>query len=188
MKTISIIIITWNQLDYIKDCLYALQIFINDNQVEVFVVDNGSSDGTLEFIRRTFKNIIIIENKTNKGVSCARNQGLRKATGKYILILDNDTIANNEAIDGMQHFLQEHPAVGLCSCRLKDNEGHIQNSAKSFPGRGVKLRNIINSKGEAFNTSESNELMEPVYVIGACQMFRREIIDQIGLIDEDIFY
>ena len=102
--------------------------------------------------------------------------------------MDNDTIANNEDIYGMYHFLQEHPAVGLCSCRLKDKEGNIQNSAKSFPGIGVKLRNIINRKGESFNTSESNQLMEPVYVIGACQMFRREIIDQIGLIDENIFY
>ena len=189
MVQLSIVIITWNQLSYLQDCLCSLQPVMQREDVEVIVVDNGSEDGTCQYLTVNYPQIYLHINDCNKGVAYARNRGLELAQGKKVLFLDNDTVVNENAISGMEIYLDEHSKVGLCACRLVDSNSQIQDSFKPFPGLWLKIKNVLGiTKTNAPNLQTVTSPIEPVYVIGACQMIRREVIERIGLLDENIFY
>ena len=188
MKQLSIIIITCNGLGFLTRCLASLHDFISDPSCEVIIVDNGSTDGTLDFLHENYPQLQLIANSENRGVAPARNQGIAVAKGEKLLLLDNDTEATSTAINAMIEHLDKHPQVGLCSCRLVDKEGIPQDSCKPYPGLMIKLRNVL---GIGIKTKfEPNEegIIEPLYVIGACQMFPRAIVDKVGMLDDRIFY
>jgi len=189
MVQLSIVIITWNQLSYLQDCLCSLQPVMQREDVEVIVVDNGSEDGTCQYLTVNYPQIYLHINDCNKGVAYARNRGLELAQGKRVLFLDNDTVVNENAISGMEIYLDEHSKVGLCACRLVDSNSQIQDSFKPFPGLWLKIKNVLGiTKTNAPDLQTVTSPIEPVYVIGACQMIRREVIERIGLLDENIFY
>ena len=189
MVQLSIVIITWNQLSYLQDCLCSLQPVMQREDVEVIVVDNGSEDGTCQYLPVNYPQIYLHINDCNKGVAYARNRGLELAQGKKVLFLDNDTVVNENAISGMEIYLDEHSKVGLCACRLVDSNSQIQDSFKPFPGLWLKIKNVLGiTKTNAPDLQTVTSPIEPVYVIGACQMIRREVIERIGLLDENIFY
>ena len=189
MVQLSIVIITWNQLSYLQDCLCSLQPVMQREDVEVIVVDNGSEDGTCQYLTVNYPQIYLHINDCNKGVAYARNRGLELAQGKKVLFLDNDTVVNENAISGMEIYLDEHSKVGLCACRLVDSKSQIQDSFKPFPGLWLKIKNVLGiTKTNAPDLQTVTSPIEPVYVIGACQMIRREVIERIGLLDENIFY
>ncbi len=185
---LSIIIITWNQISYLKECLVSLEKLFDCIEVEIILVDNGSSDGSIEFVNSVYPNIRLIVNNRNKGVAFARNRGIEISKGEFILILDNDTVVNSQAIVGMLDYIQSHHDVGLCSCQLIDHLGNIQESWKEFPGFGLKLKNFFNIETKSNHKSYPNSPFEPFYVIGACQMIRRNVLESVGLLDENIFY
>ena len=189
MVQLSIVIITWNQLSYLQDCLCSLQPVMQREDVEVIVVDNGSEDGTCQYLTVNYTQIYLHINDCNKGVAYARNRGLELAQSKKVLFLDNDTVVNENAISGMEIYLDEHSKVGLCACRLVDSNSQIQDSFKPFPGLWLKIKNVLGiTKTNAPDLQTVTSPIEPVYVIGACQMIRREVIERIGLLDENIFY
>lgn len=189
MVSLSIIILTWNNLNATRLCLGSLVPTMERDDVETIVIDNASSDGTPEAIRREFPQVRLICNSTNRGVAAARNQGFMRAIGNKILILDNDTIANATAIEGMEEYLNNNADVGLCACRLTDIHGNVQPSFRPYPGIVSKLRNLfgIIQNDRGYNLG-SDGTIEPLYVIGACQMMKREAVGQIGVLDEIIFY
>ena len=92
------------------------------------------------------------------------------------------------AINAMSHYLDEHPEVGLCSCRLVDKEGIPQDSCKPYPGLMIKARNVLGIGNKMRYVPSEEGIIEPVYVIGACQMFTHEVVDKVGMLDEHIFY
>lgn len=187
---LSIIIITWNSLELLQDCISSLDVVRQSEDVEILLVDNGSKDDSVSFINQHYPSIKIIELGENKGVAYARNRGIEKSSGEYLLLLDNDTIANEQAIEGMLQFMKNYSDVGVCGCKLMDNN-QVQESYKCYPGIIVKIRNLLNckSKYSVLETAQTNaEVIEPVYLIGACQMISRELINEIGLLDEKIFY
>lgn len=189
MIQLSIVIITWNQLSYLRDCLCSFQPVMQRKDVEVIVVDNGSEDGTCQYLTVNYPQIYLHINDCNKGVAYARNRGLELAQGKKVLFLDNDTVVNENAISGMEIYLDEHSKVGLCACRLVDSNSQIQDSFKPFPGLWLKIKNVLGiTKTNALDLQTVTSPIEPVYVIGACQMIRREVIERVGLLDENIFY
>ena len=188
MTRLSIIIITYNGLGFLTRCLASLHDFINDASCEVIIVDNHSTDGTLDFLRENYPHLQLIANSENRGVAPARNQGIKVATGEKLLLLDNDTEATTTAINAMSDYLDNHPQVGLCSCRLVDKEGVAQDSCKPYPGLMIKLRNVLGIGNKTKYLPNEDGIIEPVYVIGACQMFPRTIVDKIGLLDNKIFY
>lgn len=190
--TLSIIILTCNQRCYTLQLLPMLDEWLKRNPgSELIIVDNGSTDGTAQAVmaspimeRGQGKYIF---NKKNLGVAAGRNCGLKRAKGDYIMILDNDTEVEPEAIDSLMAYLESHPECGLCAPALVSPEGDLQDSAKPFPGLGIKVRHLLH-KGMNVREREAMESGKPEYVIGACQLFRREITDEIGLLDEKIFY
>ena len=188
MTRLSIIIITYNGLGFLTRCLASLQDYIGDPSCEVIIVDNYSTDGTLHFLRENYPHLQLILNSENRGVAAARNQGIAVAKGEKLLLLDNDTEATDEAIDAMSNYLDTHPDVGLCACRLVDKEGIAQDSCKPYPGLMIKVRNVMGIGNKMRYTPNAQGIIEPVYVIGACQMFPRKVAEKVGMLDEHIFY
>ncbi len=188
MKRLSIIIITYNGIGFLTRCLASLATFIAEPSCEVIIVDNYSTDGTLDFLREHYPQLKLILNSENRGVAAARNQGIEVAQGEKLLLLDNDTEANDAAINAMCDYLNAHPEVGLCACRLVDKEGEVQDSCKPYPGLMIKVRNVLGFGNKVRYMPNDDGVIEPVYVIGACQMFTREVVDKVGMLDEHIFY
>lgn len=186
---ISIVVLTCNQRELTLRCLRSLAGIIADKDCEVILVDNGSGDGTTEEVNRRFPTVRTIPLPENKGVAAGRNIGLRAAKGDYLMILDNDTIADRPTILALADYLRRHPEVGLVAPRLVSPTGEVQASFKRFPGLGVKIGNVMRG---AKHTSVSRKIptrdMEPFYLIGAAQMFSRDVYEMAGPLDENIFY
>ena len=187
MTSLSIIILTWNQRNVTTRCLDALYASYGRDEVEIIVVDNGSTDGSADYIESAYPEVRLIRNADNRGVAAGRNCGIRAATGETLLLLDNDTIPNRTAFDAMSLWLDQHPSTGIVTCRLTDADGNLQDSFKPYPGLGIKIKNLMR-RGKNELVQLPPEPFCPDYVIGACQMFRRSLIDRIGWLDENIFY
>ena len=205
---LSVVIITWNSRRDAKSCLDSVIDATTSYLTEVIVVDNGSTDGTLEILESYGERINLVVLKKNNGVAVARNVGMNMAKGEYIWILDIDTVVNKEAVDGMIDYLSSNVNCGICACRLQSESGDIQDSCRRLPYPEHKIRNLLIGKAGRSVLGEKryvamkkqneaqfyhNEIMngepfEPEYVIGACQLFRKTILDEVGFLDERIFY
>ena len=207
-RLISVIIITWNAEQDVKRCIDSVLEATALHPTEVIVVENGSTDMTRAILESYGERINLILLKKNNGVAVARNIGMATAKGEYIWILDVDTIVNREAFDGMAEYLANNPECGICTCRLHSENGDIQDSCRKLPYPRHKIRNLLLAKTGRYafakklheKVKKQNELQfyheelngtapfEAEYVIGACQMFRKKILDEVGFLDEYIFY
>lgn len=189
MGSVSIVIITWNGMRHLQKCLASLASYSKRPGVEIILVDNGSHDGTDQWVRDAYPSVRFVALKENKGVAYARNRGLELAKGDFLLILDNDTVVTETALDGMTRYLEEHPEVGLCGCRLIDSNGIVQESCKKFPGIWEKTANLLYGSRYryAYGKKRMAEPFEPEYLIGACQLIRRQAFEDAGFLDERIF-
>lgn len=189
MKDLSIIILTYNQKALTMRCLESLRPQYYDDGIEIILVDNGSDDGTEAEVRTNFPKVKYLKRENNTGVAAGRNFGLKHASGSLLMLLDNDTIVPAGAIDGLKHYMDSHPKTGLVAPRLTNTEGMIQKSWKDYPGLGVKIKNVLSKgKNDHYASKFVNKELEPFYVIGASQMFRREVLEKTGFLDENIFY
>ncbi|MDR1437098.1 MAG: glycosyltransferase family 2 protein [Candidatus Symbiothrix sp.] len=198
---LSIIIIGYNSWHFLERNLASLAFLLHEPQTEIIYVDNASTDGALAQVRQRYKGIQLIENRKNAGISIARNQGIRKASGKYIWFLDSDTEITETALKTMLKFMDETPAAGLCGCKMYGQDGQVQESCRKFPSLRGKLAaavHILSKKTDgkaktasghshAYNT-DSEKPFEVDYVIGACQLIRKEAQEKTGFLDEHIFY
>jgi hypothetical protein len=191
---VSIVILTWNSRALLEACLAALPAATAPLATEVIVVDNGSLDGTAEMLARR-PEVVTITNPTNRGVAPARNQGLRAAEGEFVALLDVDTVPAPGSFATLIARLRAGPEVGLVGPKLVDPDGRLQYSCRRFP-------TIIDKVCRRLPARLGRALIEDVelrwwdhagvrqvdYVIGACQVIRRTALDQVGLLDERIFY
>lgn len=189
MTHLSVVLISWNGRPYLDRCLRSLS-FLDPQTSELIVVDNGSTDGTSEMVETDFPGVQLLRLSENKGVAYARNRALERATGRYIWILDNDTEVGEEATRGMLAFMDQHPRCGLCACKLIDADGLVQESCKVYPGLGQKVLNLLHGRSYryVYGLRRMERPFEPDYLIGACQMVRRKAFEDVGLLDEHIFY
>lgn len=189
MVSVSIVIITWNGKQHLQKCLASLANYSRRPGVEIILVDNGSLDGTAEWVREAYPDVRFVALDENKGVAYARNRGLELAKGDYLLILDNDTVVTEKTLDGMVRYMEDHPDVGLCGCRLVDANGNVQESCKKFPGVIEKTANLLYGSRYryAYGRKRMSEPFEPEYLIGACQLIRRQAFKDAGYLDERIF-
>lgn len=186
MTRLSVVILTFNQAEATLRCLASLAESINASSDEIIVVDNGSVDATASLVEAAFPHVDYIRLPHNIGVAAGRNRGIAEARGEYILILDNDTIANPEAIEGLMAHLRDNPQCGIAAPRLIYPDGSCQESFKDYPGLMVKLRNVLGRR--PFSPAVPDSIIHPCYVMGACQMMRSALARQIGPLDENIFY
>lgn len=196
---VSVILIGYNSWTFLEKNLASLTFLINDPQAEIIYVDNASSDETLSKIENLYPSIILLKNKENRGVAIARNQGIRIAKGNYLWILDSDTIVNPGAYQGMIQFMDENLEVGLCGCKMYGQDGQIQDSCRRFPSVKEKFSAAIHiirkklhlpsweNKGIYYD-KKVTQPFEVDYVIGACQLIRKEAQKKVGFLDENFFY
>ncbi len=133
LPDVSVIIVNWNTRDMLADCIRSVQQQ-TVARAEVIVIDNCSADGSACMLRELFPEVVLIENRDNRGFAQANNQGLALARGDYLLLLNPDTIILNHAIDTMLDWLGHHPGVGAVGCQVLEAPGVIQRTCFADPG------------------------------------------------------
>lgn len=186
---LSIVILTCNQKALTERCLQSIYDLTLSGQIEIIVIDNGSTDDTDLLISNKYPRVIYHRNDKNNGVASGRNLGVTLSRGTMIMLLDNDTIAEPSTILEMLDYINEHSDIGLLAPCLISPSGQIQRSFKPFPGIGIKLKNFL-SHGQAsqYVPLVPDTPIEPFYVIGAAQLFSRHLFNLIGGLDSRIFY
>ncbi len=194
---LSIIILTWNSEHLLRRCLSSLQANATLNNYKIIIIDNNSTDGTRELLKSidSKDSYQIVFNSHNRGGGAARNQGMKMAKGEYILILDVDTIVTSGAIDKLISYLDNTIKCGLVAAKMTDIDGRLQYTCRTYPTIVSKLlrrtpgkwaRRMLDT--EEMRNWDHASIREVDYVIGACQLIRKSVIDEIGLLDENIFY
>lgn len=210
MLQLSIAIITWNSARHIRECLESVLESTTHLSHEIILVDNGSTDQTREILTsyQELPQLRTIFLPANLGVAGGRNRCIREAQGKYIWLLDVDTVVNQEAVHTMFTYMEAHPECGICGCKLINRYGMVQDSCRRLPSLSYKINNVLSSILNKYSLfavlqkkiDDKNQTQfyrkeiaapDPVeveYLIGACQMIRREVIAEVGELDEHIFY
>src|SRR3990170_171519 len=194
---VSIIIVSWNTRDILRNCLASVFRNILESSCEVIVIDNGSSDGSVGMVQKDFPQVILIKNKENKGFAAANNQGIRIATGRYILLLNSDTIVLGDAISKTIQFADSEPQAAVVGCQILNTDRTIQQSCFMFPSILNMLLAITymykifpRSKylgRERMTWWDHSDLREVDVLKGCFMLVRRESIEQIGVMDEQFF-
>lgn len=202
---ISVIILTWNSEEYINKCIRSVfkDATSSNIKTEVIVIDNGSLDGTYEMLKnlqREYPNIEIIKLDKNYGTTVTRNMGIIKSKGKYIFVLDSDTVLLPGVLPELIKTIEEGERIGIAAPRLIFPDETIQKSCKRFPTAKIKiykflpilkLRNIA-EKEEVYDRAVYQQGFTKVIEVDVCcsaaWMINREAINEIGLLDEKIFY
>jgi GT2 family glycosyltransferase len=196
---ISIVLVSWNTRDLLLACLDSLPDAVGALCADVWVVDNGSTDGSVAAVRvwRPSDAVLpvhVIENERNVGFAAANNQAIVASTGRYILLLNSDTIARPGSIDRLVHFADERPQAGLVGAMLLNPDGSYQGSFADFPSLHSELLSA-SGLGERlfgrwypnYGPSHAQAARQVDYIQGACMLARRAAVEQIGLLDEAYF-
>ena len=191
---LSISVVNWNTRGLLEQCLDSIYANIHGLQFEVFVVDNASIDGSAEMVRERFPQVRLIENEVNVGFAKANNQAIRESRGRYILLLNSDTVVLPRAIGKMVEFMDEHSQTGAVGPMLLNPDGSFQSSYNDFPTLFSELitlvglsRFVYSPYHPSYSPQQSKEVGEVDWVGGGCLLVRREAIDHVGLLDEDYF-
>jgi GT2 family glycosyltransferase len=208
-RQVSIVIVSFNTLALLRDCLASLS---RSNAGDVIVVDNLSHDGSPDMVENEFPTVRLIRNAENGGFAKGSNLGIKKARGDYILLLNSDTIVRPGALDVMTGFLDTNPSSGAVGCRLLNEDGSIQASISNRVGPFTLLLRLLGVSGLIASDRVRRLLsrylgfmlgktirsylapymavdapIEVENISAACLMIRRDVIDQIGLLDERFF-
>jgi GT2 family glycosyltransferase len=191
---ISVIIVTWNSEGHIRNCLESVGNKPSGLSLEIIVVDNLSSDGSVKIIQEFSPSVTLIENQKNLGYAHANNQGIEKSTGRYVLLLNPDTEIRGKALGSMFRFMETNPDIGALGPKLLNPDGSVQPSCREFPGFSTLLwefsglsrlfpesRIFGRWRMGYFGFDRTGEVDQPM---GSCLMLRRKTLEQIGLFDE----
>ncbi|MFH0863618.1 MAG: glycosyltransferase family 2 protein [Candidatus Gottesmanbacteria bacterium] len=201
MVDLSIIIVNFNTKSLLVECLKSLVEATRSINSEIIVVDNGSTDNSINEIRNsrlTLNNLKIIENNANLGYAKANNLGIKASSGRYILLLNSDTIVYPKTLTAMIQFLNMNPQVGVATCRVELSNGELDPAChRGFPTPWASLSYFLGleklfPKSELFSQyhlgflsiDKFHEIDSPT---GAFYLIKKEVIDKVGLLDEDYF-
>lgn len=197
---ISIIIVSYNTKELLADCLDSISTSSKNIKCEIFVVDNDSHDNTAEFIKKNYPWVKLIENKQNLGFSKANNLAIKKAVGKYVLILNPDTKLMQDTLILMKHFMDKSTSdVGIATCRVELASGRLDKDCRRLfptPQRSfvhfTGLSKLFN-KSKFFNGYYCGHLPEDKQheidaCVGAFMFIKKDLLDKIGFFDEDYFF
>ncbi len=197
MIDLSICIVNWNVKDLLKACLGSIYMNTKDISFEVIVVDNRSSDESVRMVKKDFPQVVLIENKTNAGFTIANNQAINVAQGRYIMLLNPDTEILDNALNTMLRFMESRRDCGALGCKLLNTDGILQRSCRTFPNLELMLYSALfldslfpKSRlfGKYFMTWwDFNETREVDQPMGSALMIKKEVLDAVGLFDQNIF-
>lgn len=195
---ISIIIVNYNVRDYLYKCLKSIEDAVAHLRIQTIVVDNNSQDGSLEYLRPHFPNVIFIESKDNLGFGKANNLGFGYAKGKYFLILNPDTILQENTLDVMYNYMESHAEVGISVCKMLNADGSFQSACRrGFPTPWASFSKLFGlqalfPKSKFFGRYNQTFLpIDQTYyteaVSGAFMFSRADVIKEVGGFDPDFF-
>lgn len=195
---LSIIILNYNTCELTLKALRSVYASRTGYQFEVILIDNASSDSSVEKIREEFPQVQLIENQENVGFAKANNQGMRIATGRYILLLNSDTIVQIDTLEIMVRFMDEHPDVGASGCKVILPDGSLDKACRrGFPTPSASFYYAFGISKlfphvPRFNQYQLGYLNPdeeyPVdCLVGAFMLVRSKAIDEVGLLDEQFF-
>ncbi|HEY3230904.1 MAG TPA: glycosyltransferase family 2 protein, partial [Roseiflexaceae bacterium] len=191
---VSIVLVSWNTRELLLGCLAALPAAVGGLCADVWVVDNGSTDGSVEAVRSGHPDAHIIQNERNVGFAAANNQAIVASAGRYVLLLNSDTIALPGSIERLVRFADARPAMGVVGAMLLNPDGSFQASFADFPSLHSELLSATGLGARLFGhwypnygPRRSQRARRVDYIQGACMLARRAAIEQAGLLDEQYF-
>ncbi len=195
---LSICIVSWNVREDLARCLDSLYSDPATGNVQVVVVDNGSTDGTVTMLTERYRQVEVIANEMNRGFAAASNQGMRASGGRYILLLNPDTIVPAGALPELVKAGDRYPAAGIIGPKLLNADGSLQYSCRRFPTigaalfRSTLLGQLVPNSGSVreylMADWDHDSVREVDWVSGACMLLRRQMVEQIGYLDEGFFW
>ncbi len=191
MLTLSVVIVTMNNKKYLQTCLSSLYSGELQTAFEVIIVDNGSADGTQIMLREMFPEVQLLQHKVNVGLSRASNCGITASRGRYVMLLNDDTVVDGSSIESMIDFLATHPDAAAVGGRLLNPDGSLQAGYNYFPSLTEEFliaTRIGNMLQTGYPLREGNGEVRPVDWLGsACLLLRREALSEVGLLNEEYF-
>ena len=190
MSDASVVVVTYNAMPWVERALESVR------GRETVVVDHGSSDGTVAFMREHFPEVSIVEEE-NRGLAFGWNTGISRTSGRYVLLLNADAWTHDGAVDALVAFADAHPDAAVVGPRLRNPDGSLQRSVRGFPTlwriatEYLFLRKLAPGT-RAFNAFyaggfDHDEVMEAEFLMGAVLLVRREAIEQVGPADDGFF-
>lgn len=198
MTKLSVVIVNYNVKHFIEQCLYSVIKASKGLTSEIFVVDNNSVDGSVELIKEKFPQVKLIVNESNKGFSVANNQAIKLAKGDYVLLLNPDTVVQEDTFTKTLHFMDNHPEAGGLGVKMLDGQGNFApESKRGLPTPMVAFYKMFgfsklfpNSKrfGKYHLSYLPKDKINQIDIIsGAFMLMRKSVLDTIGLLDETFF-
>ena len=211
---LTISIVSYNTKRLLRNCLSSIYRNVKEIEFEIIVVDNASEDESMEMIKEEFPQVKLIINQNNLGFAKANNQAIKQSRGRYILLLNSDTVVISDAILKILNFIKSHPDVGVVGCRKLNADLSCQPLATILPNiwmvflRFFRFKNFLSSPRQRrflskffgsflgktissyFSWYSENNLKKAIpvdFITGACFLIRRKTIDEVGLLDENFF-
>lgn len=195
---LSIIIVNYNVKYFLEQCLYSVRKATKNIAIETIVVDNNSVDGSVEMLKSKFPEVILIANQKNTGFSVANNQGIQISKGEYVLLLNPDTVVQEDTFEKVIQFMDEHPDAGGLGIKMIDGKGvFLPESKRGLPTPMVAFYKIFGlsklfPKSKIFGRYhlgflDKNEVHEVDVLAGAFMLMRKSALDKVGLLDETFF-
>lgn len=198
MTKLSVVIVNYNVKHFIEQCLFSVLKAAENIPCEVFVVDNNSVDGSVTLIQEKFPQVNLIINKINTGFSVANNQALKLAKGEYVLLLNPDTVVQEDTFTKIVTFMDSHPKAGGLGVKMLDGQGNFApESKRGLPTPSVAFYKMFGfsrffPKSKIFGKYHlsylpENQICEIDVISGAFMLMRKTVLDKIGLLDETFF-
>jgi len=198
MCNLSIIIVSYNVKEYLEKALISIYEASEGINKEIFVVDNNSYDGSCEMVKEKFRDVILIKNNQNMGFSKANNIALKRSSGRYILLINPDTIVSSNTLLKMIDFFDNKLDCGAAGCKVLNPDKSLQLACRrGFPSPFTSFSKIVglsklfpkNKFFGRYNLTylESDQISPVDAVSGSFIMVRREVLEQVGYLDEDFF-
>lgn len=188
---LTICIVSWNSRDILRKCLNSIYQFSDGLNIETIVVDNASTDNTPQEIAAEFPDVVLLSNKINLGFGRANNLAIKKSRGRFILLLNPDVVIVRPSLRQMINFLESNPEVGCAGCKLVNLDGSIQESYfEQFPTpmneflEGITVKRLL---GSLLTKRIYNDVIKASWIVGACMMFKRELLLKLSGFDERYF-
>jgi len=193
--TLSIVIVSWNTRDLLLQALDSIYTAPPPFPFEVIVVDNASADGTVEAVQRAFPQVILLSNAVNMGYAKGNNQGIERARGAYILLLNPDVVLPEGGLEKAVRFMEQHPDAGALGVRQVHPDGTLQRSVRGFPTPLAVLWELVGlsrlfPKSRFFGAYRMtwftyDRVAQVDQPMGTFLMLRRQAVEQVGLLDEE---
>ena len=198
---VSVVVVSWNTRDRLARCLRHVQCSASAERLEIIAVDNNSTDGSAELVGSEFEQVLLIRNGENRGYAAACNQGLRRARGEFVCLLNSDCYVEAGTISGLSDFLAAHPAAAGAAPALLNADGELENSVSEFPRPfllwlgatvpgSLRVYSAITRNRPSRRLPACRHEVEVDQPMTSCMVFRRSSLMEVGGFDESfpLFY